>query len=78
MQTLFNIYNNCFNKKVTIEYKIENGVTIPRRVHTIVISAQHSENIKLEEIKKQLYEKVIKVSITYEFTFIAYSSNTLY
>ncbi|ORX72588.1 S-adenosylmethionine synthase, partial [Anaeromyces robustus] len=49
--------------QVTIEYKIENGVTIPRRVHTVVISAQHSENIKLKDIKKQLYEKVIKAVI---------------
>ncbi|KAG4105773.1 S-adenosylmethionine synthase [Neocallimastix lanati (nom. inval.)] len=53
--------------QVTIEYKIENGVTIPRRVHTIVISAQHSENIKLEEIKKQLYEKVIKPVIPEQY-----------
>jgi S-adenosylmethionine synthetase len=53
--------------QVTIEYKIENGITIPRRVHTIVISAQHSENIKLKEIKKQLYEKVIKSVIPEQY-----------
>jgi len=63
LNLLLNIINVILIKKVTIEYKIENGITIPRRVHTIVISAQHSENIKLKEIKKQLYEKVIKVSI---------------
>lgn len=46
--------------QVTVEYKIENGVTIPRRVHTVVISAQHAESIKLKDIKKQLLEKVVK------------------
>jgi len=46
--------------QVTVEYKIENGVTIPRRVHTVVISAQHADTIKLNDIKKQLFENVIK------------------
>ncbi|KAJ7385495.1 S-adenosylmethionine synthase isoform type-1 [Desmophyllum pertusum] len=47
--------------QVTVEYKFENGAAIPIRVHTIVISVQHDPEIKLEEMKKQLYEKIIKV-----------------
>ena len=40
---------------------MEGGACIPLRVHTIVISVQHSEDITLEEMRKQLKEKVIKV-----------------
>ena len=47
--------------QVTVEYKFENGAAIPLRVHTIVISVQHDPNITLEEMRKQLYEKIIKV-----------------
>ena len=47
--------------QVTVEYKFENGASIPLRVHTIVISVQHEPDVTLEEMRKQLYEKVIKV-----------------
>lgn len=47
--------------QVTVEYKFENGAAIPLRVHTIVISVQHDPDITLEEMRKQLYEKIIKV-----------------
>ena len=50
--------------QVTVEYKNIGGECIPQRVHTIVISAQHSEDISLEEMRKQLKEVVIKVSYT--------------
>ena len=40
---------------------MEGGACIPLRVHTIVISVQHSEDITVEEMRKQLKEKVIKV-----------------
>lgn len=46
--------------QVTVEYKNENGAAIPLRVHTIVISVQHDPDITLEEMRKQLYEKIIK------------------
>lgn len=42
--------------QVTIEYK--NGT--PHRVDTIVISAQHSPDITLKEMKEDIIEKVIK------------------
>jgi len=46
--------------QVTIEYKKENGATVPQRVHTVVISTQHAENVTNEEIRKGLLEKVVK------------------
>lgn len=45
--------------QVTVEYKKEGGVTIPLRVDTVVISAQHSEDISNAEIQKQILEKVV-------------------
>jgi len=49
--------------QVTIEYDLINGATIPKRVHTVVISTQHAPEISLEEQRKQLKEKVIKAVI---------------
>lgn len=46
--------------QVTCEYKIENGVPVPQRVHTIVISCQHSEDVTNEQISSDLMEHVIK------------------
>lgn len=46
--------------QVTVEYRIEHGACIPVRVHTVVISVQHSEEIELEEMRKELMEKVVK------------------
>ena len=42
--------------QVTCEYRMEGGRPIPIRVHTIVISTQHSEDISQEEIQRQLME----------------------
>ena len=50
-----------WSTQVTVEYRMEGGACIPLRVHTIVISVQHSEDITVEEMRKQLKEKVIKV-----------------
>lgn len=44
-----------------MEYRIEHGACIPIRVHTVVISVQHSEDISLEDMRKELMEKVVKV-----------------
>jgi len=46
--------------QVTVEYRKEGGRVIPLRVHTVVISTQHSENVTNDEIRKGLYEVVIK------------------
>ena len=53
--------------QVTCEYKNEGGATVPTRVHTVVISLQHSEEVTLEEIREQLMEKVIKTVIPERF-----------
>lgn len=44
-----------------MEYKLVNGACIPQRVHTIVVSVQHSEDISLEEMKRKLKDVLIKV-----------------
>jgi len=49
--------------QVTINYRNENGRMIPLRVHTVVISTQHADNITNEFIRKELMEKVIKATI---------------
>lgn len=49
--------------QVTCEYQMENGACVPVRVHTVVISVQHSEDIELEQMRAELMEKVVKTVI---------------
>jgi len=49
--------------QVTVEYEKDGGFLKPIRVHTILISTQHSEGISNEEIRKELKEKVIDAVI---------------
>ncbi|XP_046873796.1 methionine adenosyltransferase II, alpha-like isoform X2 [Hypomesus transpacificus] len=49
--------------QVTVEYRDNHGAMEPLRVHTVVISVQHSSDITLEEIRRSLREKVIAVVI---------------
>ena len=44
--------------QVTIEYENQGGAMIPKRVHTVVISTQHSPDVTNEVIRKELKEKV--------------------
>jgi S-adenosylmethionine synthetase len=53
--------------QVTVEYKLVDGRPVPQRVHTIVISTQHSEDITNEEIRAQLMEHVIKPVVPAEY-----------
>ena len=46
--------------QVTVLYKLENGVPVPVRVHTVVISTQHDETVDNVTIRKDLMEQVIK------------------
>jgi S-adenosylmethionine synthetase len=46
--------------QVTIEYKIKDGSCIPLRVHTIVISVQHSPEVTIEKLRQELMEHVVK------------------
>uniref|UniRef100_A0A7E4UPU3 S-adenosylmethionine synthase n=1 Tax=Panagrellus redivivus TaxID=6233 RepID=A0A7E4UPU3_PANRE len=49
--------------QVTIEYSYENGACVPQRVHTVVISTQHSPEITLEQLREQLRTHVIEAVI---------------
>uniref|UniRef100_G3PSR8 S-adenosylmethionine synthase n=1 Tax=Gasterosteus aculeatus TaxID=69293 RepID=G3PSR8_GASAC len=49
--------------QVTVEYRDDSGAMEPLRVHTVVISVQHIPDITLEEIRRSLMEKVVKVVI---------------
>jgi len=46
--------------QVTCEYLFDRGACIPKRVHTIVVSLQHSEKIQLDELRAAVREQVIK------------------
>lgn len=50
--------------QVTCEYRFKAGRTVPQRVHTVVVSTQHNASISLEDLRKQVYEKVIKAVIS--------------
>jgi len=49
--------------QVTVEYKNDNGAMVPTRVHTVVISTQHSEDVDNDTIRKELLDKIIKPTI---------------
>lgn len=49
--------------QVTVHYTQEHGAVVPKRVHTVVISVQHDEDVSLEEQKQILKEKVIKAVV---------------
>jgi len=50
--------------QLTMEYGYnDQGVPVPKRVHTIVISAQHSEEVSNDKIAADLLEHVVKVVI---------------
>merc|ERR1711957_34569 len=49
--------------QVTCDHELRNGEVIPLRVHTVVISVQHSDDISNEEMRKQLKEKIIDAVI---------------
>merc|ERR1712000_657924 len=53
--------------RVTCEYKNVNGRMVPQRVHTIVISTQHNEDISNEDIRAQLMEHVIRPVVPAEY-----------
>jgi len=53
--------------QVTCEYYFDNGACIPTRVHTIVVSTQHSEKVTLEALRKDIMEKVILTTIPKQY-----------
>lgn len=46
--------------QVTVEYEHDNGAVIPKRVDTVVVSAQHSPDITTEVLRKEIKEKIVK------------------
>jgi len=46
--------------QVTVEYKFEKGACVPQRVHTIVISTQHSPQVTQKQLRDDLLNKIIK------------------
>jgi len=60
--------------QVTVEYKNDHGAMVPLRVHTIVISTQHAENVTNDEIRKALREQVIAKVVDAKYL----DENTIY
>ncbi|KAI9777644.1 MAG: methionine adenosyltransferase sam2 [Peltula sp. TS41687] len=53
--------------QVTVEYEHDGGAVVPKRVHTIVVSAQHSEDITTEQLRKEIKEKIVKKAIPSQY-----------
>ena len=58
--------------QVTALHKVEEGAVVPLRIHTVVVSVQHSDDISNEDMREKILEKVslffkyrISVSITH-------------
>lgn len=49
--------------QVTVEYEHDGGAVIPKRVDTVVVSAQHSAEISTKELRKEILEKIVKKAI---------------
>ncbi|XP_014669443.1 PREDICTED: S-adenosylmethionine synthase isoform type-1-like [Priapulus caudatus] len=60
--------------QVTCEYMFEHGACVPLRVHTIVVSTQHDEEVTNEQLRKDLVELVIKTTIPSRYI----DENTIY
>lgn len=46
--------------QVTVEYEHDGGAVVPKRVDTVVVSAQHSEDITTEKLREEILEKIVK------------------
>ena len=60
---IFYVVAVIINYQVTCEYYFDNGACVPTRVHTVVVSVQHSEKVTLEALRSDIMEKVIKTTI---------------
>ncbi|KAL7742479.1 hypothetical protein ACLKA6_019106 [Drosophila palustris] len=59
--------------QVTCEYLFNQGSAVPKRVHTIVVSMQHSDKITLDTLRSEVMEKVVKVVIPAKY----FDANTI-
>lgn len=46
---------------------MEKGACVPLRVHTIVISVQHSEQISIDQLRTDLMEHVVKAVVPHQY-----------
>jgi len=53
--------------QVTCEYRMEKGACIPVRVHTVVVSVQHSDDVTLSQVRQQLMDKVVMAVIPSQY-----------
>ncbi|XP_053889191.1 S-adenosylmethionine synthase-like isoform X1 [Malaclemys terrapin pileata] len=60
--------------QVTMEYKENDGAVEPIRVHTLVISVHHAPDMSLQQMRKELMEKVVKEVIPAKYL----DENTIY
>ncbi|GCB77579.1 hypothetical protein scyTo_0021112 [Scyliorhinus torazame] len=60
--------------QVTVQYSQENGMVVPTRVHTIVISVQHDEDITVDEMRASLKEMVVDAVVPKKYL----DDNTVY
>ena len=60
--------------QVTAEYRFEQGACVPIRVHTVVVSCQHSEKVTLEALRKDIMEKVINTTIPKKVRNVVFNS----
>ncbi|KAF8458965.1 S-adenosylmethionine synthetase [Terfezia claveryi] len=52
--------------QVTIEYVHDGGAVVPKRVDTVVVSAQHAETITTADLRREILEKIVKKVIPAE------------
>jgi S-adenosylmethionine synthetase len=45
--------------QVTCEYEHDGGAVVPKRVHTVVVSVQHSDDITTEDLRAQVLKHII-------------------
>uniref|UniRef100_A0A915K5B3 S-adenosylmethionine synthase n=1 Tax=Romanomermis culicivorax TaxID=13658 RepID=A0A915K5B3_ROMCU len=45
--------------QITIEYKFDEGACVPLRIHTVVVSTQHSADVTLDQLRKDIMKYVI-------------------
>jgi len=53
--------------QVTCEYRFDQGACVPLRVHTVVVSLQHSEKVSLTQLRDEIMAKVVKVVIPSQY-----------
>ncbi|GFX70081.1 s-adenosylmethionine synthase isoform type-1 [Trichonephila clavipes] len=53
--------------QVTCEYIFENGAAVPLRVHTVVVSTQHTDDITLDLLREEVMNRVVLEVIPKEY-----------